>query len=46
VHYLSIDHIVVYVFLLVTLVVGLLAGRAIKDIEEYAIANRVMARAC
>jgi Na+/proline symporter len=41
VHYLSIDHIVVYVFLLVTLVVGLLAGRAIKDIEEYAIANRV-----
>ena len=40
-HYLSIDHIVVYVFLLVTLVVGLLAGRAIKDIEEYAIANRV-----
>ncbi|MFM2428271.1 MAG: hypothetical protein RL012_155 [Bacteroidota bacterium] len=40
-HYLSIDHIVVYVFLLVTLVVGLWAGRAIKDIEEYAIANRV-----
>jgi SSS family solute:Na+ symporter len=40
-HYLSIDHITVYVFLLITLVVGLLAGRAIQDVKEYAIANRV-----
>ena len=40
-HYLSVDHITVYVFLLVTLVVGLLAGRAIRDIEECVIAHRV-----
>ena len=40
-HYLSLDHLVVCVFLLITLVVGLWAGRGIKDIREYAIANRV-----
>lgn len=39
--YLSTDHLIVYAFLLITLVVGLLAGRGIRDIKEYAIANRV-----
>ncbi len=40
-HYFSLDHWVVYIFLLITLLVGLWAGRGIKDIQEYAIANRV-----
>jgi SSS family solute:Na+ symporter len=31
----------VYVFLAVTLMVGLWAGRGLKSLEEYAIANRV-----
>ena len=39
--YFSIDHLIVYAFLLTTLVVGLLAGRGIKNMREYAIANRV-----
>jgi hypothetical protein len=41
-YYLSIDHLTVYVFLLITLVVGLLVGRAIQDIKEYSMANRVL----
>ena len=40
-HHLSIDHWVVYTFLLITLAVGLWAGRGIKDLQEYAIANRM-----
>ena len=39
-HYLSLDYLIVYAFLLITLVVGLRAGRGIKDIREYALANR------
>lgn len=38
--YLSTDHLIVYAFLLITLVIGLRAGRGIKDIREYAIGNR------
>ena len=38
--YLSIDAIVVYAFLLLTLTVGLWAGRNVKTIEDYALANR------
>ncbi|MCU0318327.1 MAG: HD domain-containing protein [Amoebophilaceae bacterium] len=37
---LSIDHLIVYAFLLITLVIGLLAGSGIKDIREYAIGNK------
>ncbi|XWN35228.1 MAG: HD domain-containing protein [Roseivirga sp.] len=39
-NYLSIDHLIVYAFLLITLAIGLWAGRGIKDIREYAIANK------
>jgi len=39
-NYFSIDAIIVYAFLLITLVVGLWAGRNVKTIQEYAIANR------
>lgn len=38
---LEVDALIVIGFLLITLVVGLRAGRGIKDIREYAIANRV-----
>ena len=38
--YFSIDHLIVYAFLLITLAVGLWAGRDVKDIKEYAIGNR------
>jgi len=40
IHYLSLDYCIVYAFLLITLVIGLRAGRGIKDIREYALANR------
>ncbi len=36
----SIDAIIVYVFILITLIVGLRAGQVVKDIKEYAIGNR------
>ncbi|MEL6152882.1 MAG: sodium:solute symporter family protein, partial [Bacteroidota bacterium] len=39
-HYLSVDYLIVYAFLLITLYIGLRAGRGIKDIREYAIANK------
>ncbi|MEM7382852.1 MAG: hypothetical protein AAF400_00810 [Bacteroidota bacterium] len=39
--YFTLDHLIVGGFLLLTLLIGLLAGRRIKDIREYAIANRV-----
>ena len=39
--HLSTDHLIVYAFLLLTLLVGLWAGRGIKDIKEYAIANKM-----
>ncbi|MEL6413101.1 MAG: hypothetical protein AAFQ08_03180, partial [Bacteroidota bacterium] len=40
-NYFSIDHLIVYAFLLITLCIGLWAGRGIKDIREYAIANKM-----
>ena len=40
-NYLSIDYLIVYAFLLITLIIGLRAGRGIKDIREYAIANKM-----
>jgi Na+/proline symporter len=39
-NYLSVDYLIVYAFLIITLVIGLRAGRGIKDIREYAIGNR------
>ena len=38
--YLSIDYLIVYAFLAITLFIGIRAGRGIKDIREYAIANK------
>jgi Flp pilus assembly protein protease CpaA len=42
-NFLSIDALIVYGFLLLTLLVGLWAGRGIKDIREYAIKNKMYA---
>ncbi|MHA7878124.1 MAG: sodium:solute symporter family protein, partial [Bacteroidota bacterium] len=39
--YLNIDYFIVCVFLLITLVIGLRAGSGIKDIREYATANKI-----
>ena len=36
----SIDHLIIYAFLLITLVVGLRAGKGVKDIREYAIGDK------
>lgn len=38
---LNIDNIIVIIFLVLTLIIGLRAGRNIKDIAEYSIANKV-----
>ena len=40
-NYLSFDYLIVYVSLFVTLLIGLRAGRGIKDIQEYALANKM-----
>jgi len=37
---LEVDCLIVYAFLLITLVIGLRAGRGVKDIRGYAIANK------
>jgi Na+/proline symporter len=39
-HFLDIDGLIIGAFLLLTLVIGLWAGRGGKDIREYALANR------
>src|SRR5690606_26315403 len=39
--YLTIDYIIVYAFLAITLFIGFQAGKGIKDIQEYAIANKI-----
>jgi Na+/proline symporter len=39
-NYFGTDHLIVYGFLLITLVIGLRAGTGIKDIREYATANK------
>jgi Na+/proline symporter len=38
--YLSIDYLVVYAFLALSIYIGLRAGRGVKDIRDYAIANK------
>ncbi len=38
--YFGIDYLIVYAFLAITLYIGLRAGRGIKDIREYALANK------
>jgi SSS family solute:Na+ symporter len=38
--YFSADHLILYVFLIITLVIGLGASRGIKDIKDYALAGR------
>ncbi len=40
-NYLSPDHLIIYASLLITLVVGYWSGRGIKDIRNYAIANKM-----
>ena len=42
-NYFSLDHILVYLFLLIILVVGFLVGRVNKDIQEYALGGRSFA---
>ena len=44
-HYLSIDYLIVYAFLLIILIVGWQAGRGIKDIREYALGKRAFGTA-
>ena len=39
--YLNIDHLILALFFLITLMIGLRAGRGIKDIREYATANKI-----
>jgi Na+/proline symporter len=39
--YLSIDYLIVYAFLAITLIIGLRTARGIKDIREYANANKI-----
>jgi Na+/proline symporter/signal transduction histidine kinase len=39
-NYLSIDYLIVYAFLAITLFIGIRAGRGIKNIREYAIGNK------
>jgi SSS family solute:Na+ symporter len=39
--YFSLEHILVYLFLGITLIVGLWTGRKVKDIKDYALANRM-----
>ncbi|MHB9147058.1 MAG: sodium:solute symporter family protein [Candidatus Amoebophilus sp.] len=40
-NYFSIDFLIVYAFLATTLIIGIRAGRGIKDIREYAIGNKM-----
>ena len=37
-NYFSIDYLIVYAFLAITLVMGIRAGNGIKDMKEYALA--------
>jgi Na+/proline symporter len=39
--YFTIDYLIVYAFLAITLIIGFRAGRGIKNIREYAIANKM-----
>jgi Na+/proline symporter len=40
-NYLNVDYLIVYAFLLITLIIGLRAGKGIKDIREYTLANKM-----
>jgi Na+/proline symporter len=44
-NYLSTDYLIVYVFLLITLIVGFWSGRGVRDIRAYAIGNRAFGTA-
>ncbi|MBX9889945.1 MAG: sodium:solute symporter family protein, partial [Amoebophilaceae bacterium] len=44
-NYFSVDHLIVYTSLLLTVIVGLRAGRGIKTIREYAVGNRMFGTA-
>ena len=39
-NYFGIDHLIVYAFLIITLVIGIRAGKGIKDMREYVLANK------
>jgi Na+/proline symporter len=39
--YFTIDYLIVYAFLAITLFIGIRAGKGIKNIREYAIANKI-----
>ena len=39
-NYLGTDYLIVYAFLFITLLIGLRAGRGIKDMRDYALANQ------
>ena len=40
-NYLSLDYLIVYTFLAITLIIGMKAGKGIKNIREYAIGDKV-----
>lgn len=40
-NYFGIDFLIVYAFLAITLVIGIRAGKGIKDIREYALGNKI-----
>lgn len=44
-NYLSIDHLIVYAFLSIMFIVGLWAGQGVKNIREYATANKMFGTA-
>ena len=39
--YLNLDYAIVFIFLLITLVIGIIAGRNTKTLQDYALANRI-----
>ena len=39
-NYLNVDYLIIYAFLLITLIIGLRAGRGIQTIREYAVGNK------
>jgi Na+/proline symporter len=39
-HYLSIDYLIVYTFFFITLVIGLRAGKDVRNMREYVLANK------
>jgi Na+/proline symporter len=39
-NYFGIDHLIVYAFLIITLIIGIRAGKGIKNMREYVLANK------